>query len=352
MPKKLLINLIVVKKLFFAFVVLLLLVLSSLWIFKNVYSFLAITDRKEADILVLEGWISNESLQLAIQEFQQYPYQQMVIASTSLPIVFTQYAQGELVFNLPNQADIQPSQVKEITVIAFSSSADSVHPAFHVVANDSLIGEGTTSADLGTYSFNLSHFPEPLDNIAIQLTEDTSKIDPHDSLYVHSILLDNQLIPSWARSVIYRRDKRRRKNLVWTHLFSDSEVAKELLIKQIPDSLIIALNAPEVHLNRTYNSALAVRQWVGKNYTTFPSMNIFTEGAHARRSLMLYRLAFGKHTNIGIISSPNPNFNSKKWWKAEEGRRHILEQTLKYLYAKFLFYPSKKIIDAPSIKNH
>lgn len=321
------------------------LVLSGFFVFKNIYSFLAITDRTDAGILVIEGWVSNETLQQAIQEFHQHPYQQIIIASTSVPTVFTRYPKGKLTFDLTHQPQWQYDDMKEITVIAFSTSTDSIYPAFNLLVNDSLVGEAKTSAELSSFAFDLPDLPEAAEKISVQIKEDTSQIDQRDSLYIHSILIENQLIHGWARNVTYSTDKRRRKNLVWTQAFNDAEVAREILLqKGISDSAIVVLSAPEVHVNRTYNSALAVRHWVTKNYTTLPAINILSEGTHARRTLMLYRLALDDH-DIGIIASPNINFNAKNWWKVKEGRQFVLEQILKYLYAKFLFYPSKKMME-------
>ncbi|NEP06050.1 MAG: YdcF family protein [Okeania sp. SIO2G4] len=50
----------------------------------NIYSFLALTSPIKADILIVEGWMSDYAVKLAIAEFQQGAYQKLI--TTGSPI--------------------------------------------------------------------------------------------------------------------------------------------------------------------------------------------------------------------------------------------------------------------------
>ncbi|NES75289.1 MULTISPECIES: ElyC/SanA/YdcF family protein [Okeania] len=50
----------------------------------NIYSFLALTSPIKADILIVEGWMSDYAVKLAITEFQQGAYQKLI--TTGSPI--------------------------------------------------------------------------------------------------------------------------------------------------------------------------------------------------------------------------------------------------------------------------
>ncbi|NEN90154.1 MAG: hypothetical protein F6K48_15040 [Okeania sp. SIO3H1] len=50
----------------------------------NIYSFLAVTSPIEADILIVEGWMSDYAVKLAIAEFHQGAYQKLI--TTGSPI--------------------------------------------------------------------------------------------------------------------------------------------------------------------------------------------------------------------------------------------------------------------------
>lgn len=340
------------KKLKTTLLALLILILASFFIFRHMFPFLATTDRKHADVLVIEGWIHKYNLRLAMKEFQQHSYKEIVTASILLPAEFEMYSKGGLIFDLTENQQVVPKNVKQITVNAYGTALDDEFAHFKLIANDSVVGEATTGPTLAPYSFDLSLFPEPVRQITIKFDNDGHTQQEDRNLYVHSLIVDEQTLPARSPYVVYDRKKIDGKILVRTDLFSEAEEAREFLIQEgLPDSLITVLNAPEVQFDKTYTSALTVRKWMKKQYTDFPAFNIFTESAHARRTRMLYDLAFEGQTEIGIIASPSQNFSQKNWWKKRAGRRFVIEQALKYLYAKFLFYPSRMLATDTHIEN-
>jgi uncharacterized SAM-binding protein YcdF (DUF218 family) len=92
--------------------------------------------------------------------------------------------------------------------------------------------------------------------------------------------------------------------------------------------------------DRTYGSAVALRDWFRQHNLSVHSINVLTEDAHARRTRLLFEKAFGDTVAIGIISIPNPDYDPKHWWRYSEGVREILGESIAYLYARFFFYPS------------
>ena len=69
------------------------------------------------------------------------------------------------------------------------------------------------------------------------------------------------------------------------------------------------------------------------------SLNVMTEDAHARRTWLLFREALGPDVQVGIISVPNPDYDAAHWWRSSEGVREVIDETVAYVYAKFLFWP-------------
>jgi uncharacterized SAM-binding protein YcdF (DUF218 family) len=97
------------------------------------------------------------------------------------------------------------------------------------------------------------------------------------------------------------------------------------------------------HVNgrdRTYNSALALKQWFREHHLNVTALNVVTEDCHARRTRLLFQEAFGDSAKVGIVSVPNTDYDPKRWWHYSEGVRQIISETPSYLYAKFLFWPS------------
>jgi len=91
--------------------------------------------------------------------------------------------------------------------------------------------------------------------------------------------------------------------------------------------------------DRTYSSALALREYFQTNGLAVKSFNVLTEDVHARRTWMLFQKAFGKETAVGIISVPDPDYDPAHWWRYSEGVREILGESIAWLYAEFLFHP-------------
>jgi uncharacterized SAM-binding protein YcdF (DUF218 family) len=114
----------------------------------------------------------------------------------------------------------------------------------------------------------------------------------------------------------------------------------ELLGKYgVPRADVQMVPAHEVGRDRTYTSAVALRDWLQSHGRTVRSFNIFTEDAHARRTRLLFQEAFGPDVAVGVIAIPDPDYDARHWWRYSEGVRTVLGESIAYLYAKLLFHP-------------
>ena len=87
--------------------------------------------------------------------------------------------------------------------------------------------------------------------------------------------------------------------------------------------------------DRTYSSALALREYFQTNGVTAKSFNVLTEDVHARRTRLGFEAAFGRETTVGIIAVPDPDYDAKHWWRYSEGVREIIGESIADVYAKF-----------------
>ncbi len=107
----------------------------------------------------------------------------------------------------------------------------------------------------------------------------------------------------------------------------------------IPADQVHAVPAPQVEKDRTYASALALKEWLQQHHLPTNNVNVLTMGIHARRSRLLFERAFGPGTTIGITALEEPDPNRKPWWKTSVGVRGIMAEVMAYIYARFLFNP-------------
>jgi uncharacterized SAM-binding protein YcdF (DUF218 family) len=92
--------------------------------------------------------------------------------------------------------------------------------------------------------------------------------------------------------------------------------------------------------DRTYGSAVALRNWFHEHNLAVRGINVLTEDVHARRTRLLFQKALGDNVRVGIIAVPNPDYDSRHWWRYSEGVKDVFSEATAYLYARFLFYPS------------
>ena len=91
--------------------------------------------------------------------------------------------------------------------------------------------------------------------------------------------------------------------------------------------------------DRTYSSALALREWLQRHHQVVLRVNILTEGAHARRTRWLFQKALGPDVSVGIISIADPDYDAAHWWRYSEGVREVVGESIAYIYARTFFQP-------------
>ncbi|MDA1273204.1 MAG: YdcF family protein [Verrucomicrobia bacterium] len=102
---------------------------------------------------------------------------------------------------------------------------------------------------------------------------------------------------------------------------------------------VAAVPCAEALRDRTYASAIALRDWLEREKSQVACFNIFSRGSHCRRTRMLYQLAFGDRVKVGVIAGKDLRYDSEHWWRSSEGVRDILDETIAYLYARLIFRP-------------
>lgn len=115
--------------------------------------------------------------------------------------------------------------------------------------------------------------------------------------------------------------------------------AEQLIGAGVPRHLVQPVASHEAGRDRTYSSALALRDWLEANDTQVRKVNVMTENAHARRTLLLFQDALPSAMEVGVIPLANPDYDPKRWWRYSEGVRDVIGESLAYIYAKFVFRP-------------
>jgi uncharacterized SAM-binding protein YcdF (DUF218 family) len=93
--------------------------------------------------------------------------------------------------------------------------------------------------------------------------------------------------------------------------------------------------------DRTYNSAIALKETLRAQNLRVAAINVLTEDVHARRTRLLFQKAFGDETIVGVIAVPNPDYDADHWWRYSQAVREVIGECISYAYARLFFFPRR-----------
>jgi hypothetical protein len=120
------------------------------------------------------------------------------------------------------------------------------------------------------------------------------------------------------------------------------ESAAFLLSRGIDAKKLIIVSAPASAQNRTFLSAVMVRDWFVLHNVLPVSIDVFTEGVHARRTRILYQKAFGTMANIGIYASEPESYDLQAWWDTSTGAKSVITEVVGMLWVTCFFNPGEQ----------
>jgi hypothetical protein len=97
------------------------------------------------------------------------------------------------------------------------------------------------------------------------------------------------------------------------------------------------------------SSALAVKKWLADSKVETLGINVFTLGAHARKSLVLFKRALGGSVPVGVISGTEDGYDTERWWLSMRGIYTVLRKTVGYLYAEWWPLPDDLPVSIASL---
>jgi hypothetical protein len=96
---------------------------------------------------------------------------------------------------------------------------------------------------------------------------------------------------------------------------------------------IVAIPMPLATRDRTQTAALFLRQWLFTHNVTIQAVNLYSLGAHARRSWRSFRQALHPEVQVGVMAGLPQDYDPDRWWDYSAGVRSILSETIGYAYA-------------------
>jgi hypothetical protein len=129
------------------------------------------------------------------------------------------------------------------------------------------------------------------------------------------------------------------------------ELGRASLVRMgFPADKVSAVVGATVDRDRTFNSALQLRERLQREGGLPDRLQIVSTGPHGRRTRLLFEAAFGPKTRMGILSVPDPRYPEHRWWINSVGFRDVVAESIAYVYARFVFHASP-VADSPEGTN-
>ncbi len=117
-------------------------------------------------------------------------------------------------------------------------------------------------------------------------------------------------------------------------------LARNYLVQHgIKDVAITAVPAPKSAQDRTYLSAVMVREWLKKSGQSVDALDVHSSGVHSRRTQAVYRMAFGPDIRIGIFAARPEGYAPEVWWTTSTGAKTVLTEAISWIWTKLFFHP-------------
>ncbi len=118
--------------------------------------------------------------------------------------------------------------------------------------------------------------------------------------------------------------------------------AQELRRLGIVEPRLAVVPAPASAQDRTYRSAVSLRQWLERTGRGVPAaLDVFSQGPHARRSRTLYRMALGDGVRVGVVAAAPP-YDVARWWRRSDAAKDVLTEAVGYAWMSCCFWPGPR----------
>ncbi len=326
--------------------ILIIIILSSSILVKLAFSkgwfvtFLSVNNPVSPELLIVEGWVSDPTIQLAAKEFHDKGYSRIMTSGSPIDPYYLISEDGYLEFSFINQ----PLNLHKYDTISFILSGTPVqgtYPEYMISVNDQPVLTGFTSGSWQTYSHILDS-STTAEKISISFINDAHNMGDDRNLQVKCLHVNHTSYLARSSVVLhYDKSDQLRINPRSTNFGSVAELCAYKLQKEgIPDHLIEVVPSPVSSKNRTLASAIVLSEYLKNKNLPYTNVNIISEGIHARRTWLSYKFAIqNKTVDVGIICIPSTR--SYNTGIQTYTQKEILRELTSIVYYTILFHKNR-----------
>lgn len=121
---------------------------------------------------------------------------------------------------------------------------------------------------------------------------------------------------------------------------SYAQLAADYLAQRgVPRDAITVVPAPASAQERTFLSAVMFRKAAQQSGIMLGAIDLFSSGAHARRSRLLFQMALGPTVRVGVLAARPDDYDGDAWWRTTVGMSSVIIQSIGLAWVKCFFWP-------------
>jgi uncharacterized SAM-binding protein YcdF (DUF218 family) len=129
----------------------------------------------------------------------------------------------------------------------------------------------------------------------------------------------------------------------WSGLIGFADFAASsadyLIRAGVPPERIVAVPAPASAQDRTFLSAVKLRDWLENESRRYDAVDVLSSGTHARRSRRLFQQALGPDADVGVLSVQPSGYDPEAWWRSSAGVKTVLGEIISMAWTVCCFSP-------------
>ena len=110
----------------------------------------------------------------------------------------------------------------------------------------------------------------------------------------------------------------------------------------IPRDMILVVPTPKSARERTFLSAVVLHDSAQQLGIDLDAIDLFSSGAHARRSRLLFQMAFGPDARVGVLAAKPTEYDPDAWWRTSSGTESMILQSIGLAWVKCFFWPGPR----------
>lgn len=124
-----------------------------------------------------------------------------------------------------------------------------------------------------------------------------------------------------------------------THATYAERAAAYLAPRLPPGVELLAAPSPATLQDRTFVSAVWLRDLAQVRGEPVRALDVATRGVHARRTWAMYRQAFGPEVPVGILALPARDYDPERWWLSSAAFKAVLGEVFALAWVNCCFWP-------------